>query len=398
MFTKVPASATERSSSAGLFFLLVCLLTGFLVFDEISQFFDRDGWSSSLTVDTRPIPEQHHMSVDLDITFPSMQCGVFGFDVMDVTGELQLGAENKFLRETVGNGCRMYGSFEMHRVNGEFHFAFGRMSQEYRDAQSFLSATQRQAVGHVHLFMPNELKSFNASHTVNHLEFANKIEVSKLLRLGMHGLLRNKPFKATNNPYVDSMKHMYSTSPQGRTVYLLKVIPVELHYSNGDVEQKYEYTVNTQHIPIEIGPRFYQPGVFFRYELSPYTVIRKQLAPPFSHTLVSCLSIIAGMLMLSNVFSTYISNIIAFVTCGRVTIPKDAVPPIGGSFAPAVMPSFNVPIPGFNPELQQQQQLLQQQQQLLEQQQQQQQQVEQQQPMAYMPYTTADTTKNRHLD
>lgn len=53
---------------------LVCLLLGcVLVYREVQQY-QTSTWISSITVDTRPIPEQHHISMGIDLTFPSMGC------------------------------------------------------------------------------------------------------------------------------------------------------------------------------------------------------------------------------------------------------------------------------------------------------------------------------------
>lgn len=348
-----------------------------MLLDEVAQFVRRDEWVSTLDVDTRPIPEQHHMGVALDITFPSMACGSFGFDVMDVTGELQLGAERQFQREAAGRGgCRMYGAFAMHRVNGEFHVAFGRMSQQARDTHAYLSATQRQAVGHVHLFTPAELHVFNASHTVNHLAFSDTAPAARGLRGGLRPLFGIRPFAFAEPAPADGAAHTFAQSQQGRSVYLLKVVPVELRYSSGRRIRSYDYTYSVQHTPITVGPRFSQPGVFFRYELSPYTVVRQQVAPHLGHTLASCAAIVAGMLLLTRVLSTYLANILDFISCGHIKIAPPAaaaVPPVVPTAAAAPLP-VPVPVPG-EPAA-----------------------AAVQQPVGYLPYMTAATTVNRHAD
>lgn len=360
--------------------VVVALLTGYMLLDEVAQFVRRDEWVSTLDVDTRPIPEQHHMGVGLDITFPSMQCGSFGFDVMDVTGELQLGAERQVQREVAGRtGCRMYGAFAMHRVNGEFHVAFGRMSQQARDVHAYLSATQRQAVGHVHLFTPAELGVFNASHVVNHLAFSDAAPAVRTLRTGLLG--RRAFASAVGHGAADGAAHTFAQSQQGRSVYLLKVVPVEHRYSSGRRTRSYEYTYSVQHTPITVGPRFSQPGVFFRYELSPYTVVRQQVAPHLGHTLASCAAIVAGMLLLTRVLSTYLANILDFISCGHIRLPTADYAGGAGAAVPqhAHAPTVPVPVPGVpfaSPDSE----------------------PSPQQPVGYLPYMTAATTVNRHTD
>ena len=81
--------------------LVVLLLTLVMLVDEARQFVNRSQWSSALGVDTRQLGADAKMSVNVDITFPSMKCGVFAFDSMDLTGEMQLNDERKMVREPV---------------------------------------------------------------------------------------------------------------------------------------------------------------------------------------------------------------------------------------------------------------------------------------------------------
>ena len=45
----------------------------FLAADELTSFFFAS-YTSTLTVDTRPLPEQHHMNLGVELYFPSMGC------------------------------------------------------------------------------------------------------------------------------------------------------------------------------------------------------------------------------------------------------------------------------------------------------------------------------------
>ena len=44
-----------------------------LVYREV-QHYRTPTWISSITVDTRPIPEQHHITMGIDLTLPGMRC------------------------------------------------------------------------------------------------------------------------------------------------------------------------------------------------------------------------------------------------------------------------------------------------------------------------------------
>lgn len=80
----------------------------------------------------------------------------FGLDVVDITGELQLGAESEVLKiPEPGGGCTMKGTMIAHKVqefessveticqvDGEFHMAFGRIAKAAPGQHTRLTATQ----------------------------------------------------------------------------------------------------------------------------------------------------------------------------------------------------------------------------------------------------------------
>ena len=54
-------------------FIVCLLIAAVLIFREI-QMYREVRWVSTVTVDTRPIPEQHHIELGLDISLPGMEC------------------------------------------------------------------------------------------------------------------------------------------------------------------------------------------------------------------------------------------------------------------------------------------------------------------------------------
>ena len=49
-----------------------------------------------------------------------------------------------------------------------------------------------------------------------------------------------------------------------------------------------------QPIEVKYGPRFMQPGIFFKFQMSPYEVVTMEVETPLLHLIASCLSIIGG--------------------------------------------------------------------------------------------------------
>lgn len=291
--------------------VVVCaVVAGWLVLREIEAY-RSPGWVSSLTVDTRPIAAQHHIELALDVTLPGMRCGDFGLDLADVTGELQLNAGRLAREPYTGagsaprGGCRAHGRFVLHRVDGEFHVAFGRVASAPRAAPApALSATQAEALGHRHHFTPRELWRFNATHTVNRLAFGD----------AQHPLC-DRPHPACAPQPLDGVG---DAVPRGadsaRFWYLVRIVPVRRMRRGGGAvaDETYEYTFLRHVEPVTYGPTFRQPGLFFKYTISPYVVVRTPIAPSLHHTVASCLAILGGMralcILLQNVFAAVLRN------------------------------------------------------------------------------------------
>ena len=228
-----------------------------------------------------------------------------------MTGELQLnaGTVHKVPFDLAGNkpGCRMYGLFELHKVDGNFHVAFGKIAEAKREGRPVVSATQQQTVGHTHRFTVQEMKRFNASHTVNHVCFGDArrplaIEHPKL-KLPFQGSAQElqdiisswDPFASAPRQPMDGEQHRV---PDGYDAakfwYMMQVVPVRRVWADGTVQDDYEYTYQMQATPINYGPRFTQPGVFFRYHISPYIVVHTQEERSLYQLIARCLAVFCG--------------------------------------------------------------------------------------------------------
>ena len=257
-----------------------------LMFDEISSYFRHD-YSSVVSVDTRPLEQQHHIQIGIALDLIGMDCSclllllctipisfslsptlshprptyrptntAFGFDVMDVTGELQLNAAKKFVKEPLSvkgratPGCRMYGMMEAHRVDGEFHIAFGKIAALSRTGTDQITATQKQAMGHIHRFTYDEMISFNASHVIRHLQFGDATAAPIIFhkRVPHEKTGKGRTEKAAFRPFhgnpaqpLNGKKHVVPKNA-ARFVYHIKVVPVLTYHRDGSLSKTYEYT------------------------------------------------------------------------------------------------------------------------------------------------------------
>jgi len=73
----------------------------------------------------------------------------------------------------------------------------------------------------------------------------------------------------------------------------------------------YSYAVRESFVPVVIGGGiFRQPGVFFRYEISPYRVVQRSGSPPLSHLFATIFAAIGGVLTIVGLLSKPASKIV----------------------------------------------------------------------------------------
>lgn len=173
-----------------------------------------------------------------------------------------------------------------------------------------MTATQQQATGHIHQFTPSELWLFNASHSVNHMSFGTGHSLPKaLVRIGEFltpSFLLHPG--AVEHP-LDGVEHIVRTDT-ARFIYFIKVVPTTFVYSSGRTVETYQISHKEHILPIVIGPSFKQPGIFFRYELSPYHVTIRQEQESLAHVTASCCAIVGGVFVVMGFVSDLISHLI----------------------------------------------------------------------------------------
>ena len=228
---------------------------------------------------------------------------------MDVTGEMQLAADREMIKKPEGDGCNIHGLLELHRVDGEFHVAFGRISVASERHSQIITATQKQAIGHIHVYTTAEIRWFNASHIVRHIQFG---DVRAPISYHPSSFL-SSPFAGAPKQPLDGEAH-YVLKDHMRYLYLIKLVPVEYRTRDGRVTgHSYQYTYTLQETQVVLdrpnGPQR-QPGVFFRFSLSPYTVVMESTSEPLSHVLASIVSIIGGVATISAAFARFTEKLV----------------------------------------------------------------------------------------
>ena len=172
------------------------------------------------------------------------------------------------LRLQSDEGCKIYGSLDVNKVAGNFHFAPGK---------SFQHGNM-----HVHDLMPFRTKKFDMSHKITKLSFG-------------------EAFPGVVNPLDGVKRDMQGDA--GMCQYFLKVVPTACWGARNlaEVAQTKQFSVTDHFEPVDAEEGLHLPGVFFFYDLSPIKVnIRERRASALSFATNLC-AIVGGVFAVSGI-------------------------------------------------------------------------------------------------
>ncbi|KAL5857297.1 hypothetical protein ACOSQ3_004755 [Xanthoceras sorbifolium] len=184
------------------------------------------------------------------------------------------------IKDEEGEGCHIYGSLEVNKVAGNFHFAPGK---------SF-----HQSNVHLHDLLAFQKDSYNISHSINKLAFGDY-------------------FPGVINP-LDGVQWMHE-NPYGMYQYFIKVVPTIYTNIRGYTIQSNQYSVTEHFRSSELGRLDSHPGVFFFYDFSPIKVTYKEEHISFLHFMTNICAIIGGIFAVAGIID-------AFIYHGQRTLKK----------------------------------------------------------------------------
>ncbi|XP_071741615.1 uncharacterized protein [Rutidosis leptorrhynchoides] len=168
-----------------------------------------------------------------------------------------------------GEGCNVYGSLEVNKVAGNFHFV-----------KSFHLANM-----HVNQTAQNfQEDSYNISHKINKLSF------------GGH-------YPGIINP-LDGVQWFQGTA-NGMYQYFIKVVPTVYTPLRGPVIHSNQFSVTEHYKSPEVGQRSL-PGVFFFYDLSAIKVTYTETRTSFLHFLTNICAIVGGIFTVAGIVDSFI--------------------------------------------------------------------------------------------
>lgn len=181
------------------------------------------------------------------------------------------------LLEQEGEGCHVYGVLQVNKVAGNFHLAPGR---------SFQQGSQ-----HVHDLSPFTDRTFDLSHTIDHLSFGvdypdrkNPLDGVKVVQRGY------------DNPL----------GQHGMYQYFLKIVPTTYQESDQVVLSTNQYSVTEHFKPIPEMTNTNVPGLYFFYDLSPIKVHKMKMRMPFIEFVTSSCAIVGGIFTVSGIVDAVI--------------------------------------------------------------------------------------------
>jgi hypothetical protein len=172
------------------------------------------------------------------------------------------------LRLQSDEGCKIYGSLDVNKVAGNFHFAPGK---------SFQHGNM-----HVHDLMPFRTKKFDMSHKITKLSFGEAIP----------GVV---------NPLDGVKRDMQGDA--GMYQYFLKVVPTVFTKKSRGVGETStnQFSVTDHFVSVDAEQGQHLPGVFFFYDLSPIKVnIVERRDSVFGFTTNLC-AIVGGVFAVSGI-------------------------------------------------------------------------------------------------
>lgn len=172
------------------------------------------------------------------------------------------------IKDEEGEGCNIYGSLEVNKVAGNFHFI-----------KSF-----HQSSIHIPDLLAFQEDSYNISHKINKLAFGGY-------------------YPGIVNP-LDGV-HWYQESPNGMYQYFIKVVPTIYTNIRGYTIQSNQFSVTEHYKSPEVGRRSL-PGVFFFYDLSPIKVTFTETHISFLHFMTNVCAIVGGIFTVAGIVDSFI--------------------------------------------------------------------------------------------
>lgn len=195
----------------------------------------------------------------------------------------------------LNEGCRIKGSANLNRINGNIHFAPGQTFQNKN--------------GHFHDTSLYDIHSeLNFNHIIHHLSFGDPVK--------NHYSMKDSINIATSTLNGQQVLPEFNSHDYQFT-YFTKIVPTRFEYLNNEFIETTQYSSTYHAKPIAGGKSdfgnfdFFSrggiPGVFFFLEMSPLKVINhERFKLSYSNFILNCVTAIGGILAVGTVLDKII--------------------------------------------------------------------------------------------
>eukprot|EP01103_Thecamoeba_quadrilineata_P018886 TRINITY_DN7433_c0_g1_i1.p1 TRINITY_DN7433_c0_g1~~TRINITY_DN7433_c0_g1_i1.p1 ORF type:complete len:290 (-),score=34.63 TRINITY_DN7433_c0_g1_i1:186-1055(-) len=275
-YRKVPSDLTQATIPGGIASLICFSILAILVLSEFVDFVSVKT-TSEMIVD---IPRGgQDLRINFNITLPFLSCQLVSLDAQDALGKHVTDVAKSVKKKTVGPGCNVNGYLDVAKVPGNFHIS-----------------------SHGKTFSP----TLNLQHHIHTLSFGDPVHIRAKQEQGISGAFN--PLDGTSKLSSDeTLNHEY----------YIQVVPTSLERTNGHRIDSYQFTVNSNSFGAHNHGGGYMPAIYFRYELSPITVIFRQSRTGFFHFVVQLCAIIGGIFTVAGLVAIVTSKIYDKITLGK---------------------------------------------------------------------------------
>ncbi|KAL6074902.1 endoplasmic reticulum-Golgi intermediate compartment protein 3-like [Balamuthia mandrillaris] len=284
VFPKAADDVKEKASLGAAVTLVGCFVMFVLFVFEIVVFLTPPRQDTMFVDVTRDYP----LRLQFNLVFGMLRCTEVNVELLDSFGRLISGGERDIKKTDVDGlemmrkgreraksfwwglsgppptrasaGCHVKGSMLIQKTEGNLHIAAGSASTDHHGEHSH----------HVHTISMNDLR-FNVSHFIYDFNF------------GPHFRSRK-----------DALAGAYVADESSQVTYHIKVVPTVYETRSGNIVQSAQYSVHEERRRITPNSPTPLPGVFFKWEMSPFMIKYTETPISFPHFLTRLSAIIGG--------------------------------------------------------------------------------------------------------
>lgn len=276
-YTKGIEGARSRTIFGAFVSVGSFLIMFFLFCSEFSLFMETD--TEEIVFVDPSAGTSRNVSVDFSFHFDRIPCADAHIDMVDRAGKIGKSMEKNGVDvqdDDEKDGCIVSGRLRLRKVAGEFRIVAGHHRSEKEDGDKIV-----YGIG------LDELKNFDATHTIERLQFGPDI------------------------PGRESPLSGYASQGDGKMVqykYTIDLVPTQYVRLDGTIVDTHQYSAHMERISAEPTPgrSFQQPGIFFKYDFSPILIRYTERRRTFLQFVTSACAILGGVFTVSSMIDSCI--------------------------------------------------------------------------------------------